>query len=62
MSELHNLLVARQPDAELERKASKAVRRGLWTQEEIDASRRWAAGRLRIIWHWEVVAEREKQR
>ncbi len=35
-SSLHTVLVSRQPDAELERKAMKARQRGIWTQEEID--------------------------
>ncbi|WP_316176202.1 hypothetical protein [Bradyrhizobium sp. SZCCHNRI1073] len=42
--ELHKRLIARQSDAELERKADKAwMRRGkLWTQEELDAADREA--------------------
>jgi hypothetical protein len=45
--DLHRRLIARQPDAELERKADKAwERRGKrWTLEEIDAAER-EAGRL----------------
>jgi hypothetical protein len=41
---LHERLIARQSDAELERKAAKAwMRKGkLWTQEEIDAADREA--------------------
>ena len=43
MSEhVHDRLVAQQSDTELRRKAAKAVRRGLWTKEEVDVSRRWA--------------------
>ena len=41
---LHERLIARQTDEELERKADKAcMRRGkLWTQEELDAADREA--------------------
>lgn len=31
-----------QPLAELERKAKKSARRGLWTQEQIDWAQGWA--------------------
>ena len=40
--DLHERLIARQSDAELERKSAKSVRRGIWTQEEMDAADREA--------------------
>jgi hypothetical protein len=39
---LHKRLVARQPDEELERKAKKAYRPAIWTQEDMDAAERRA--------------------
>ena len=40
---IHGRLIARQSDAELERKAKKARERAnLWTQEELDAADRRA--------------------
>jgi hypothetical protein len=50
--DLHKRLIARQSDAELERKADKAwMRRGkLWTQEELDAADR-EADRLNACLH-----------
>lgn len=39
---LHDRLVARQSDAELKRKQVKARRRGIWTQEDVDAVYRTA--------------------
>lgn len=40
---LHERLIAKQTEEELERKANKARRKDLiWTQEEIDAARRVA--------------------
>lgn len=40
---LHERLIARQSDAELDRKAAKARTKAIWTQEEIDAIKRRAS-------------------
>lgn len=42
---LHDRLIARQPDAELERKKLRARRKAIWTQEDVD----WA---YRCADHW----------
>jgi hypothetical protein len=39
---LHIRLVARQPSSELQRKADKARRRNIWTQEDVDLTVRYA--------------------
>lgn len=50
---LHERLVALQDDAELKRKAAKAVRKdGLWTLEELDATVRDAERIVQTI-RWE---------
>jgi hypothetical protein len=46
---IHQLLVARQPLAELERKQKKALRRGLYTVEDLDCAKRRALVRWRHI-------------
>lgn len=52
---LHERLIARQSDAEIGRKKSKAQRRGIWTQEDID----WA---YRKADHWlQLFAGESKQ-
>ena len=40
MPDLHKMLVDKQETAELLRKRIKAMRRGYWTQEDIDYSER----------------------
>lgn len=51
-SSLHDVLIARQSEAELKRKAVKARARGYWVQEEIDYIRR-KAKRLADAIKWE---------
>ena len=42
LSPLHETLIEKQPEAELERKAKKARSKGFWSQEEIDWIKRKA--------------------
>ena len=51
-AELHERLVALQPDEELRRKAEKARQRGIWTQEDIDLANREAKRLLEWL-RWE---------
>jgi hypothetical protein len=58
---LREKLIALQSTEELERKARKARRRSIWTQEEIDAARR-AARELYELLNWGCPDAEDKSR